>query len=120
MSVPLRRLIIYTRKMDEMVEFYGKHFGFSKIQKDGDRIIELHQNGEGMTLLLHPASKGQKEGQSLVKLVFDVENVHEFSKKTAPEGLVFGKVHKADGYFFANAKDPANNSIQISSRAFGK
>lgn len=118
MSVPLARLVIYTRKMDEMVEFYVKHFGFSRLQREGDRIIELRPTGEGMSLLLHPASKGQREGQSLVKLVFDVENVHEFCKIAASKGLEFGTVHGADGYFFANAKDPSNNSIQVSSRAF--
>jgi len=77
----------------------------------------VSENG-GATLLLHKAGKAQKLGQVAVKLVFDVENVRAFSKAAAAKGLKFGTVHKADGYEFANAKDPDGNSIQISSRAF--
>ncbi|MEP2028983.1 MAG: hypothetical protein ABJI96_09800 [Paracoccaceae bacterium] len=71
-----------------------------------------------MALLLHPASKGQNEGQSLVKLVFDVEDVPAFCKTAAANNLSFGAIHKAEGYVFANAKDPSNNSVSVSSRAF--
>jgi len=63
-------------------------------------------------------SNSRKEGQTLVKLVFDVENVEEFCRQSKKDGLEFGAIHQADGYCFANAKDPAKNSISISSRAF--
>lgn len=118
MIAPLGRLIVYTRKLDEMVEFYCRHFGFVDVRSDGDRIVELRPMGAGMTILLHPASKGQKAGQSLVKLVFDVQDVRAFCENAESNGLTFGKVHQADGYAFANAKDPSNNSVQVSSRAF--
>ena len=114
----LGRIIIYARKMDDVAAFYCRHFGFTAQQREGDRIIELTPAGTGMTLLLHPAAKGQKEGQSVVKLVFDVEDVEAFRLEAAAKGLHFGPVHQADGYAFANAKDPANNSVSISSRAF--
>lgn len=34
------------------------------------------------------------------------------------EGLVFGAIHLANGYRFANAKDPAGNPISVSNCAF--
>jgi hypothetical protein len=54
----------------------------------------------------------------LVKLVFDVQDVPAFCEAAKSRGLDFGKVHKGNGYEFANAKDPSKNSIQVSSRAF--
>ena len=68
--------------------------------------------------MIHPASKGMKQGQNCVKLVFDVEDVEQAVQRHAVRGLKFGVIHQVDGYQFANAKDPAKNSIQISSRAF--
>ncbi|OUD08492.1 glyoxalase [Marivivens niveibacter] len=120
MSASLGRLVIYTSKIDQMADFYAKFFGFSVVRAEGDRIIELHPQTSGMSLLLHPAAAKQKEGQVLVKLVFDVEDVSAFCEATRADGLDFGKIHKADGYEFANAKDPSKNSIQVSSRAFRK
>lgn len=118
MQATLGRLVIYTKRIPEMVEFYQRHFGYRARQLPGDRIVELCPAGAGMAILLHPAGKGQKEGQSLVKLVFDVPDVAAFCGVTARNGFDFGPIHQADGYCFANAKDPANNSISVSSRAF--
>lgn len=118
MAASLGRLVIYTSKIDQMADFYARHFGFSVLRAEGDRIVELRAQTSGMSLLLHPAVAGQKEGQVLVKLVFDVENVSAFCEAASAEGLDFGKIHKADGYEFANAKDPSKNPIQVSSRAF--
>lgn len=114
----LGRLIIYTRKIDEMIAFYRTHFDYTEVRQDGDRIIELRPNGAGMPILLHAASKGQKQGQSLVKLVFDVPDVAAFCDHARAQGLDFGAIHSGDGYSFANAKDPSGNSVQVSSRAY--
>ncbi|MGO7164877.1 VOC family protein, partial [Rhizobium johnstonii] len=74
----------------------------------------------GANIMLYQAAKGQRSGQSTVKLVFDVEDVEAFCRRCAENGLEFGAIHNADGYQFANAKDPCQNSISISSRAFRK
>jgi hypothetical protein len=50
--------------------------------------------------------------------VFAVEDVRAFCEASARTGLKFGAIHKADGYEFANVKDPAKNSICVSSRAY--
>lgn len=52
------------------------------------------------------------------KPFFDVQDIATFCSAAKNNGLEFGSIHKADGYCFANAKDPDGNSIQVSSRAF--
>ena len=83
-----------------------------------DRIVELVPQTSGATILLHPAASKQRGSQVLVKLVFDVEDVELFCATAKANGLEFGKIHQADGYSLANAKDPSKNSIQVSRRAF--
>lgn len=116
---PLNCLTLYTRRLDEMVAFYCDHFGYQAYQEDGDRIVELRPpEATGVTLYLHPLAKSQKAGQVLVKLGFEVEDVPGFVTRAAENGLKFGKPFTANGYHFANAKDPAGNSISVTSRAF--
>lgn len=112
------RAILYTKKIDEMVAFYTLAFGYRAVRRDNDRILELQPPGDGLVLMLHPAAKGQREGQVLVKLVFDVEDVEDCRAGLIDHGIAVGPVHDAGGYQFANAKDPAGNSVSISSRAF--
>jgi predicted enzyme related to lactoylglutathione lyase len=118
MMAALSRLILYARNVDKLVEFYESHFNYTARREEGDKIVELVAGDGGANLMIHPASKGMKAGQNCVKLVFDVEDVEQAVKRFAASGLAFGVVHQANGYQFANAKDPAKNSIQISSRAF--
>ena len=116
----LNRLVLYVKDLEVSAEFYETHFGYKRQQIAGDRILELVPDGTGATLMLHQAAKSQKYGQSSVKLVFDVENVFEFIAVNGDKGPSFGPIHQADGYVFANCKDPNGNSISISSRAFVK
>jgi len=118
MAPPINRIVIYTKRLPEMVAFYKRFFGFEAHQRDGDRIVELRPRSSGLSILLHPAAKAQKEGQATIKLVFDVENIEAFRAELGAAGLDFGPIHYADGYAFANAKDPSNNSVSISSRAY--
>ena len=116
----LNRLVLYVRDLEATAIFYETHFGYYRIHYPNDRIMELMPNVGGAAIMLHHAAKGQKTGQSSVKLVFDVEDVAGFCIICAEKGLNFGPIHKADGYVFANCKDPNGNSISISSRAFAK
>lgn len=120
MTPPLGRIIIYTSKTEAMVQFYCRYFGFEVHPRDNDRIVELRAVRNGISILLHPAAKGQKMGQSLIKMVFDVADVDAFCRDAKARGLAFGPIHHADGYAFANAKDPASNSVSVSSRAFAE
>lgn len=116
MPPPLTSVTIYTRRIPEMVEFYARHFGYRAFQRPGDRLVELRPPGPGIAIRLHAAAKGQKQGQSLVKLNFDVADVEAFARGAKKHGLVFGPLHDGLGYVFANAKDPSGNSISISGR----
>lgn len=118
MTAVLNRLVLYTKQLEEMIAFYETHFGYAAHRDLDDRIVELRPANGGVLLLLHPAAKSQKMGQVLVKLVFDVPDVAAFCADARKNGLTFGKEHQADGYSFANAKDPSGNSVQVSSRAF--
>ncbi len=120
MPPPLNRIVLYARDVEATVAFYEKHFGFEALRLQGDRIVELVAQAGGANIMVHPAAKGVKTGQVTAKLVFDVEDVSRFRGDSALNGLVFGPEHPANGYSFANAKDPCGNNIQVSSRAFRK
>lgn len=99
-----------------MVAFYCDHFAYTRQDIPGDRIIELRPPGSGAVLLLHPAAKGMRQGQAAVKLTFSVSDVAAFCDAALAKGLDFGPLHQADGYVFANTKDPSGNSVSVSGR----
>jgi len=68
-------------------------------------------------LSLHQAAKSHKSGAAM-KIVFAVPDVKRFIAEHKKHGLEFGPIHQARDYVFANAKDPAGNSISISDRAY--
>jgi len=115
---PLARIILYVKDVEHSAAFFALHFGFAVHQSPPDRLTELIPADGGARLLLHKAGKAQKLGQSAVKLVFDTEDVPGFCETAKSRGLLFGSPHQADGYQFANAKDPDGNSLQVSSRAY--
>ena len=115
----LGRILLYVRDIEAVARFYVLHFGFRIHREAGDRIVELESpGGVGSNIMLHPLGRGRKSGQTVAKLVFDVPDVDAFCARAAEHGLEFGTIHQADGYAFANARDPAGNSISVSSRAF--
>jgi catechol 2,3-dioxygenase-like lactoylglutathione lyase family enzyme len=118
MTPILNRIVLYVRDMQATCDFYERHFGFVAHRKDGDRIVELRAAGGGAILMLHLAGKAVKTGQVTVKLGFDIEDVEGFKQQCLAQGLEFGSTRQADGYCFANAKDPNGNNIMIGNRAF--
>ena len=117
----LGRILLYVRNIDTVADFYALHFGFRIHREAGDRIVELESPVDaGANIMLHPLARGRKGGQTIAKLVFDVPDVGAFCARSVEHGLRVGTVHRADGYEFANAKDPAGNTISISSRAYRK
>ena len=116
MSSALTSVLLYARDVEATVDFYRRHFDFSVLRDPRDRIVELVAAGGGANLMVHPAAKGVRAGQATVKLVFDVEDVPAFCARCARNGLVFGAIHQADGYVYANAKDPCGNSVSVTGR----
>lgn len=118
MDSPLGSVVIYARDMQKTAAFYSQHFGLQTTGKVIEGLIELRATSGGAGILIHQAAKSVKLGQVGVKLSFHVENVASFAEAAAKRGLKFGAIHEANGYQYANAKDPDKNSVSISSRAF--
>lgn len=112
--------MLYVRNIENTCRFYERHFGFSAESTTDDRVVELKSPNGGAILMVHQAAKSVKTGQVTVKLVFDIEDVEGFKERCSAQGLHFGATHRADGYTFANAKDPDGNALSISSRAFAR
>lgn len=116
----ISRILLYVKDIPKVAKFYIRHFGFTPLPRDEADLLELTLPSGTFSLLLHQASKGNRAGQSCIKLIFDVEEVDGFKRKAARQGLKFGITYRSGGYEFANARDPAKNPVQISSRAFRK
>lgn len=118
MQAPLGTILIYARDMKKTAAFYRDQFGFATTGEVVEGLIELRPPDGGAAILIHQAAKSSKLGQAGVKLTFHVRDVDAFVRTAAARGLEFGPIHQANGYRFANAKDPDRNSVSISSRAF--
>jgi predicted enzyme related to lactoylglutathione lyase len=116
--VKLGTIILYARDTKKTAAFYEKFFDFDTSGEIVEGLIELKSRTGGANILIHQAAKSVKLGQVGVKLSFDVKDIEAFKKEAAKRGLNFGTTHEANGYSFANAKDPDKNSVSISSRAF--
>jgi predicted enzyme related to lactoylglutathione lyase len=115
MSPPIIRIILYVKNIPKVAAFYGKHFGFTPLPGATTGWVELAGPNGGCTIALHQAAKAQKSGAAM-KIVFAVLDVSAFRTAQMRAGLKFGPIHQADSFAYANAKDPAGNSISISSR----
>lgn len=118
MTASFNTILIYARNPAATSAFYKDHFGFKTTGELRDGLIELSAPDAGISLLIHQAAKSLKFGQSVVKLVFSVSDVEKFKVDSAQRGLEFGSTHQANGYQFANAKDPDGNSVSIPSREY--
>jgi predicted enzyme related to lactoylglutathione lyase len=114
----LGSILIYARDTQRTAEFYTRFFDFESSGAVAEGLITLTSPSGGAAIVIHQAAKSVKLGHVGVKLVFDVQDVEAFKVKSAALGLMFGATHAANGYSYANAKDPDKNSIAISSRAF--
>jgi predicted enzyme related to lactoylglutathione lyase len=114
-NLSVARIILYVRDIPKVAAFYQTHFGLETLPGNEAGWRELASPSGGCTIALHQAAVSQKRG-SEIKIVFGVRDVRGFKASRAAAGLRFGVVHAAQGHEFANAKDPAGNAIQISSR----
>lgn len=118
MSAVLNTILIYAKNPSATAAFYRTHFGFDTTGEMVEGLIELTSPESGASILIHQAAKSLKQGQAGVKLMFSVRDVEAFKTQSAQRGLEFGSTHQANGYAFANTKDPDGNSVAISSRAY--
>ena len=111
----IARVILYVKDIVKVAAFYEGHFGMRPLGRGTEKWVELESAGGGSTIALHKAAVSQKSGAAM-KIVFGVKDVRGFKSEREKYGLRLGVVHEADGFEFANGKDPAGNSISISSR----
>jgi predicted enzyme related to lactoylglutathione lyase len=116
MSGPqIARVILYVKDIPKVAAFYERYFAMQRLPGASTGWLELASGSGGCTIALHQASVAQKSGAAM-KLVFGVADVKGFKRAKELEGLKLGVVHEAEGFEFANGKDPAGNSISVSSR----
>ena len=115
MAIPVSRVILYVKDVEKVSAFYQRHFGMTRLPGGGVGWVELSGGKRGCNIALHKAASSQKSGAA-VKIVFGIANIKTFKAEREADGLSFGPIHEFDEFAFANAKDPAGNSIQISSR----
>ena len=117
MAIPVVRIILYVKNIPKVADFYQRHFGLRSRPSSEKGWLEMA--GAGCDIALHQAATTQKSGAAM-KIVFGVPDVRKFKKERERDGLRFGPVHDAGDFAFANAKDPAGNSVQISSRGINR
>jgi len=112
---PIARIILYVRDIPAVATFYQRLFGMIPLPGATAGWLELASPSGGCTIALHQAAKSQKSGAA-IKIAFAVPDVQAFASTAESQGFPFGPIHHAENFHFANAKDPAGNSISISSR----
>jgi predicted enzyme related to lactoylglutathione lyase len=112
---PIARIILYVRDIPAVAVFYQSLFGMTPLPGAPQGWLELQSPSGGCTIALHQAAKSQKSGAA-IKLVFAIPDVPAFVAQAARNGFHFGPIHHPEDFAFANAKDPAGNSISVSSR----
>jgi predicted enzyme related to lactoylglutathione lyase len=121
-SPQIMRVILYVRDIPKVAAFYQRFFRMRPLPGASKGWVELAGPAGGCTVALHQAAVSQKSGAAM-KLVFGVVDVRAFRKAKEKEGLKCGVIHQVpegDGFEFFNAKDPAGNSISVSSRGLAK
>ncbi len=111
----IARVILFVRDVPKVAAFYERFFHMHPLAGGSAKWIELASASGGCAIAVHQASVGQKSGAA-IKIVFGIAEIRAFKAVAEQNGLKFGVVHEVDGFEFCNAKDPAGNSIQISSR----
>ena len=115
MATSIVRIILYVQEIPKVARFYERYFGMRSLPSDNKAWLELASDGGGCIIALHQASRAQKGGAAM-KIVFGVEDVKSFVLACEKDGLKFGPVHDVGELHFANVKDPAGNSVQVSNR----
>lgn len=110
-SLKMARIILFTRQMDAMSDFYSRILGLKLISEEkgwceyaaGRASIALHSGPPS------PGSKGPK-------IVFYAKDVAALRETLVARGARFGKVRVGDPLTLCDGKDPDGNPIQLSNR----
>lgn len=110
MKLTVARVILFTRQIDKMTEFYRDAMGLKVVTNEpGWRELDAG----GITIALHsgPPSPGKKGP----KIAFYAKDVAKARDVLVKRGAKFGKA-AGTKLQLCNGKDPDGNPIQLSSR----
>ena len=111
MPLKLRRVILFTRNMKAMADFYGASLGLPLVT-DEDGFKEF--DAGGCRIALH---NGASEiGARPPKLVFYADDVAATREALMARGVKLGKVFAQAALVRCEGKDPDGNPLQISNR----
>jgi catechol 2,3-dioxygenase-like lactoylglutathione lyase family enzyme len=108
----IKRVIIFTGRMDEMTKFYRDVIGLKPLTDEPD--WKEFQAG-GCNLALHKGTSAI--GAHPPKLVFFARNVVATRTELLKRGATLGKVKSGKGPDLCDGRDPDGNPFQISNRS---
>lgn len=110
MRLEVARIVLFTRKMDEMTWYYRDVLGLETLT-DQENWREFAAGGCRIALHSGPPSPGQKGP----KIAFKVEDVPAARDALIKRGAKFGPVKKAE-FTLCDGADPDGNHVQLSNR----
>jgi catechol 2,3-dioxygenase-like lactoylglutathione lyase family enzyme len=111
MELSIKRIIMFTGRMEAMADFYRAVIGLRQIaDEDGWKEFEAG----GCNVALHNGTS--VVGRRPPKLVFYSSNVAATRDNLLRRGAPLGKVKSGGGLDLCEGKDPDGNPFQISNR----
>jgi catechol 2,3-dioxygenase-like lactoylglutathione lyase family enzyme len=111
MTLSMRRIVLFTKNMPEMVAFYSDILGFVLI-KDEPGWKEL--DAKGCVIALHNGSS--QVGRRPPKIGFWTGDVAAAREELIGRGARLGQVMSRSGLTRCEGKDPDGNPFSISDR----
>lgn len=114
MTLKIRRIILFSKDMRKMSEFYREVIGLS-VKEDASEDGWLEFDAGGCSLALHKSAKPPIAGRG-PKVVFYCDEVAKTRETLVKKGAklgkpkIFGSLHLCDG------RDPEGNIFQLSNR----
>jgi predicted enzyme related to lactoylglutathione lyase len=117
MSLKLKRVIVFTSKMDALTKFYGKQLGLSpRIDPRVDASEWIEFDAGDARVALHKAHGKANRAAGNMKLVFYAKDVDKARAALMRKKVKMGTVHRFGTTVMCDGRDPAGNRIQVSNR----
>lgn len=110
MKIALRRVILFTRRMEEMTAFYRDVIGLWPL---ADEPKWKDFDAGGMRLSLHAGEPGVGK----TKIAFFTDDVRGAREELVKRGAKLKEVISGEGLDLCDGTDPDGNVFQLSNRA---
>ena len=113
MKLALRRVIIFTRSIDELTAFYRDVLGLPLLVDDkGWKELDAG----GARLAIHAGTPSGEEGAGAHKLAFFTDRVAETRAELVSRGVKMKATKSFNGLDLCDGEDPDGNVFQLSNR----